>query len=382
MDGNSQSSTSPWVVSGTVSVNPITFASPQHVIVDSGTLTSITNAVTVNQGTSPWVVSGTVTTSPDVNVHDGTGVSISSTGSSLNVNVTNTVPVSQSGAWTVTANQGTSPWVVSGTVSVNPITFASPQHVIVDSGTLTSITNAVTVNQGTSPWVVSGTVTAVLSYDTNYGTVGANTLRTASQIGNATGAADFNAGATGAQTLRVTANQGTSPWVISGAVTLPYDTNYGTAGATTLRTAAQIGNATGAANFGAGATSAQTLRTTANLSDGAGTALTSTLFNSKQSLDVRPNTGFSTGSNTRPAVTSTSSTILASNVNRKFAYIFNQTGSIIFLKFGATAVVNQGIRLADNATYEIDADNLWTGDVMAVKSAAASVNIEVFEGTI
>jgi hypothetical protein len=45
--------------------------------------------------------------------------------------------------------------------------------------------------------------------DTNYGTVGASTIRTASQIGNATGAADFNAGATGAQTLRVTANQGT-----------------------------------------------------------------------------------------------------------------------------------------------------------------------------
>ena len=44
--------------------------------------------------------------------------------------------------------------------------------------------------------------------DTNYGTVGASTLRTAAQIGNATGAADFNAGATGAQTLRTSANQG------------------------------------------------------------------------------------------------------------------------------------------------------------------------------
>lgn len=44
--------------------------------------------------------------------------------------------------------------------------------------------------------------------DTNYGTVGANTIRTAAQIGNATGAADFSAGATGAQTLRVEANQG------------------------------------------------------------------------------------------------------------------------------------------------------------------------------
>lgn len=48
---------------------------------------------------------------------------------------------------------------------------------------------------------VSGSMT--LSYDTNYGAVGANTLRTAAQIGNATGAAAFNAGTTTAQTLRV-----------------------------------------------------------------------------------------------------------------------------------------------------------------------------------
>lgn len=43
-------------------------------------------------------------------------------------------------------------------------------------------------------------------YDTNYGVVGVNTLRTAAEIGNATGAADFNNGVTGAQTLRVAAN--------------------------------------------------------------------------------------------------------------------------------------------------------------------------------
>ncbi len=52
--------------------------------------------------------------------------------------------------------------------------------------------------------------------DTNYGTVGASTIRTASQVGNATGAADFNAGATGAQTLRVSANQG-SPGTAANA---------------------------------------------------------------------------------------------------------------------------------------------------------------------
>ena len=34
-------------------------------------------------------------------------------------------------------------------VTADPITFASPQHVIVDSG-------SISVTQGTSPWVISG----------------------------------------------------------------------------------------------------------------------------------------------------------------------------------------------------------------------------------
>jgi hypothetical protein len=145
--------------------------------------------------------------------------------------------------------------------------------------------------------------------DFNYGTVGAQTLRVASQIGNATGAADFGAGATDAQTLRVTANQGTPGTAANGwfvrptdgtnsqaytaageakvTITEPLpagtnsigtvvasnfpttvDTNYGTVGANTIRTAAQIGNATGAADFNNGATDAQTLRVAANLAVG------------------------------------------------------------------------------------------------------------------
>lgn len=42
--------------------------------------------------------------------------------------------------------------------------------------------------------------------DTNFGVAGASTIRTAAEIGNATGAASFNNGTTGAQTLRVAAN--------------------------------------------------------------------------------------------------------------------------------------------------------------------------------
>lgn len=131
--------------------------------------------------------------------------------------------------------------------------------------------------------IVAGSLT--LSYDQNYGVVGASTLRTAAQIGNATGAAAFGTGNTSAQTLRVDiANDDIVPvsqsgtWNInniSGTVSLPtgasteatlstlngkVNSNYGAASGA-VRTASQIGNATAVADFGAGAVSAQTLRT-------------------------------------------------------------------------------------------------------------------------
>jgi hypothetical protein len=46
--------------------------------------------------------------------------------------------------------------------------------------------------------------------DTDYGNVGSGTLRTAAQIGNANGEADFNDGPITGQTLRVTLATGTS----------------------------------------------------------------------------------------------------------------------------------------------------------------------------
>lgn len=81
-----------------------------------------------------------------------------------------------------------------------------------DNGLDVNIINtSLTVDDGGGSITVDGTVAATqsgtwtvgLSEDHNYGAVGAATLRTAAQIGNATGAADFGSGATSAQTLRV-----------------------------------------------------------------------------------------------------------------------------------------------------------------------------------
>ena len=75
----------------------------------------------------------------------------------IDVNVTNsTIAVTQSGAWTVTANQGTNPWVVSGTVNIGTLPAISGT-VALDAATLAAL-ETTTVQQGTSPWVVSGSV--------------------------------------------------------------------------------------------------------------------------------------------------------------------------------------------------------------------------------
>lgn len=210
----------------------------------------------------------------------------------------------------VTAAQGTTPWITKDQSDgpVTPGTVASFSSLAggqynLTPPTLTTGQQSALQLDANGRLLVDAAITS--TDDHNYGTVGANTLRTAAQIGNATGAADFNAGATGAQTLRVQANQGAPGLAANGwfvrptdgtnsqsytaageakvSVTQPLpagtnaigtvnasnfpttvDTNYGTVGANTLRSAAQIGNATGAADFNAGATGAQTLRTTAN----------------------------------------------------------------------------------------------------------------------
>lgn len=123
--------------------------------------------------------------------------------------------------------------------------------------------------------------------DTDYGPVSSDTLRTAAQIGNATGAADFGAGNVGAQVLRTTP-AADSPHLLATrheAAATPVATRTGNGtnfdaygsgadGATVPRStlstrheavatplAAQISNGSAAANFNSGVAGAATLRT-------------------------------------------------------------------------------------------------------------------------
>lgn len=104
-----------------------------------------------------------------------------------------------------------------------------------------------------------------LSNDTNYGTVGADTLRTASQIGNATGAAAFGAGNYSNQTLRVVVASD-QPTINVNSTYTPNVTDFG-ATTNAQRTASVVGNTSGQADFGTGTRSAQTLRVTVATDD-------------------------------------------------------------------------------------------------------------------
>lgn len=95
---------------------------------------------------------------------------------------------------------------------------------------------------------------------------------------------------------------------------------------------------------------------------------------------IKTGNPFATGTSTRPTVTSASSAILASNTSRKYAYVFNQSGAVIYIKLGATAVVGEGIRLPNNEMFEITSDKLWTGAINAIRGAGSGA-VEVFEGT-
>ena len=229
----------------------------QGALTTSGTVTATLAAETtkvigtVNQGTSPWVVSGAVTTS-------GT---VAATLAAETNKVIGTV------------NQGTSPWVVSGAVTLTSTTitgsvavtgtfFQTTQPVSIASLPSVAVTNAGTfvvqatlaaettkvigtVNQGTSPWVISGAVT--LASTTVTGSVAVTgTFYQATQPVSGTVAfsnttiAVTNTGTfvtqstLAAETTKVigTVNQGTSPWVVSGAVTLASTTITGSVAVT------------------------------------------------------------------------------------------------------------------------------------------------------
>lgn len=98
--------------------------------------------------------------------------------------------------------------------------------------------------------------------------------------------------------------------------------------------------------------------------------------------------GFGTAPHTVGSVSTASIIALSANANRRYALFINDSDTVIYLKLGATAVANQGIRLNGGGTasdrYEmtIGAGNLYTGAVHAIHGGSGTKILLVTEGTV
>ena len=92
---------------------------------------------------------------------------------------------------------------------------------------------------------------------------------------------------------------------------------------------------------------------------------------------------YTTPTHTVVAVTTASGIALAANANRLYALLINDSDTVIYIKLGATAVANQGIRLsAGGGSYEMSKKlgNLYTGVINAIHGGTGDKTLLVTEG--
>ena len=92
---------------------------------------------------------------------------------------------------------------------------------------------------------------------------------------------------------------------------------------------------------------------------------------------------YGTASHSAVTVGTDSTAALAANVSREYALFVNDSDEAIYLKLGAAAVVNQGIRInATGGSYEMSGayGNLYRGAINSICSSG-SKTLLVTEGT-
>lgn len=91
---------------------------------------------------------------------------------------------------------------------------------------------------------------------------------------------------------------------------------------------------------------------------------------------------YTTPTHTAPTIGNTTTAALAANASRVYAMFVNDSDEAIYLKLGASAAMNTGIRLnANGGSYEMSAalGNLYRGAVNAICSSG-SKKLLVTEG--
>ncbi len=92
---------------------------------------------------------------------------------------------------------------------------------------------------------------------------------------------------------------------------------------------------------------------------------------------------YTTPTHTVATVTTATGAALAANANRLYALLVNDSDTTIYVKLGAAAVANQGIRLnANGGSYEMSKKlgNLYTGAINAIHAGTGNKVLTVLEG--
>ena len=92
---------------------------------------------------------------------------------------------------------------------------------------------------------------------------------------------------------------------------------------------------------------------------------------------------YTTPTHTAVNVTTSTGEVLASNANRLYALLVNDSDTVIYIKLGAAAVANQGIRInANGGNYEMSAmlGNLYTGAINGIHAGTGNKVLLMTEG--
>ena len=86
--------------------------------------------------------------------------------------------------------------------------------------------------------------------------------------------------------------------------------------------------------------------------------------------------GLVTVTHTAVTAAATSTAALAANADRQYALLVNDSDAAIYIKLGATAVANQGIRInANGGSYEMSdrIGNMYHGAINCISAAGGKV---------
>jgi hypothetical protein len=90
--------------------------------------------------------------------------------------------------------------------------------------------------------------------------------------------------------------------------------------------------------------------------------------------------GFSTVSNVgQILVTTSSTTVLAANIIRKYFHLVNNSNATVYIQYGSAAQINKGIKLNVGALLMISGNELFLGQINAISTS--SINLDYLEGT-